>query len=233
MQPRRSRAGVASRVYTVDDICYDPVAHRSYAPDGREVPHVTGVLGAVGIATDFEALAKKLGAKMAADVEYARALGTAVHADCHAYDDDDLDVTRLDATKPYVEAWALCRADLGLTPIKRERRLFHPTQFYTGIEDGLFRTPDNRVVLGDIKIGDPEDSAAHLQTAAYEGAEKATDDAIVINERWAIHLDPALRIPYRIVNFTANRHDAWQDWGKWLSCLTVYREQPAQRKNNR
>ena len=215
--------------YTVDDIRYDAATHTSFAPDGREVPHVTAVLSAVRVSTNFDKI-REMGAKRAEAIEYAAALGTAVHADCHAYDDDDLDTASVPAEQiRYVAAWAQCRADLGLVPLKRERRLFHPTQFYTGIEDGVFILPTGAHVLGDLKIGDPDDAAGHLQTAAYEAAEKATDPTIRIDQRWAIHLDPDLAVPYRIYNYTS-RSNAWQDVQKFYACMTVYREQPARRR---
>jgi hypothetical protein len=225
---------------TVDDIAYDPARHASTAPDGRPVPHVTAVLEATGLGTDFEEL-RALGPTMRERIELARLRGTAVHMDCHAYDDVDAD-GRSDLSwetvhpdvLPFVEAWATVRAQKGLTPVvgARERRLFHPIQWYTGILDGVFRRTDGRLVLGDLKTGDPNSSAAHLQTAAYKAAWELAHPDMPIDERWAIWLQPRLREPYRIVNYDAPARalDAWQDFPKFCAALAVYNEQPERRK---
>lgn len=230
--PRTKKAATATALaaaaFTLADVRYDADTHTSWLPDGRQVPHVTSVLAGVGI-TDYEAVAAA-GPRQAENIEYARERGKAVHADCHSYDDNDLDLDRVDPVLvPWVEAWIQARHDLGLFPIRRERRLFHPQYFYTGIEDGVFgRTGYGNIrILGDIKTGDPTDAGAHLQLAAYQKADElATGEKI--DERWAIWLQPGARVPYRIVNYTA-RTDAWQDFQKWLACLTVYREQPKRR----
>ncbi len=226
--PKARRAPV--RVLTADDVRYDDLTHTSWLPDGREVPHVTAVLQACGITADFEGMAR-FGKKMVDAIQAARDFGRVVHDYCHAYDDNDLDLSQTDErVMPSVEAWAQCRKDLGLVPVRRERRLFHPLHVYTGIEDGVFEAPvDNRIirVLGDIKTGDPTDAGAHLQTAAYQAADEFTTGE-KIDERWAIWLTPWNKVPYRIVNYTA-RPGAYQDYQKFLACLTVYREQPQRR----
>lgn len=216
--------------YTVRDLTFDPEAHVSRLPDGREVPHVTAVLAAVGVSTDFgelQGFSRFLGEK----IEHARARGTAVHADCHAFDDDDLVwETVHDDVLPYVDAWREVREAKGLTPLPhgRERIVFEPREFFAGILDGVFLCGGRRV-LGDIKSGDPESAACHLQTAAYEMAWNAAHPDERIDERWAIQLVPGARVPYRIKNYSA-RPDAHLDAGKWRACLCVYREQPARRR---
>lgn len=215
--------------YTVDDLAYDPVAHRSTFPDGREVPHVTGVLKAVGVGQDFDALAG-ISDALSDAIDFARDRGTAMHADCHAFDDGDLDwATVHPAVRPYVEAWSTCRANMGFVPLTRERRVYHPLYNYTGILDGVVRYGD-KIILPDLKSGDPESAAGHLQTAAYEAAYRAQHpEAEHVDERWAIWLQPGARVPYKIVNYSA-RPDAYLDFQKWLSCLTVYHEQHARRR---
>lgn len=218
---------------TVAEIQYDPATHRSVAPDGREVPHVTHVLESVGVATDFAGLAS-FSPKLCRDIEERRALGSAVHADCHAFDDGDLIWESIDPrVLPYVDiAWRSCRENLGLVPLKRERRLYHALYHYTGIMDGLFRDRRQKVILADLKIGDPEDAGAQFQTAAYEAAYKFEHPGEVIDERWAIHLCPQAIIPYRVVNYSAPSRaaEAWTDFNKFQAMLVTYWEQAGRRR---
>lgn len=218
----------ALRTLTVDDITYDPINHKSTLSDGRDVPHVTSVLGAVGVSTDFAELAG-ISAYVGENIEWARARGQAVHADCHAYDDGELIISSVHpAVLPYVEAWATFRASMKIESVERERRLFNFVHFYTGIMDGVF-SRGRRLVLIDIKTGDPEDSACHLQTAAYESAWRAMTGAKEQIERWGVHLTPKNRVPYRVKDYSG-RADGPRDIGKWLACLCVYNEQRGRRK---
>lgn len=208
------------------DLAYDDDRHVTLC-NGRDVPHVTTVLSKVGVSTDFDVLA----AVAHVDVELARHRGRAVHADCHALDDGEIKITDCDPrVRPYVKAWEHCCAEKGLEPIahQRERQIFHPQFWYTGILDGVFACNGKRI-LGDLKTGDPEDAAAHLQTAAYEEAWNFEHPDEPIDERWAIWLVPERVIPYRIINYT-KRADAVLDFGKFAACLTVYNEQPQRRK---
>lgn len=214
-----------------DVLHFDPLTHRSTRSDGSEVPHVTAVLAAVGVATDFEDLAA-LSPRLEARIEERCLLGSVVHADCHAYDDDDLEWGSLDPrSSPFVEAWATCRRNLGLLPVQRERRIFHPVHNYTGILDGIFATPgtNNKRVLLDLKLGDPNNAAAEFQTAAYEAAWALERPYEPINERWAVQLVPDRTVPYIVTNYSA-RHDAWQDFQKFLAFLTTYNNQAGRRK---
>lgn len=217
--------------YTAQDLIFDPATHTSRLPDGRDVPHVTAVLAAVGISMDFEALAQR-GQQLASSIELARARGTAVHADCHAYDDDDLDLWAVHmSVRPYLGAWIQFRSDKRLVPVDRERLLYHPQLVVAGIMDGVFAREDDpdHLVLVDIKTGDPEDSGCHLQTAAYAMMWALIHPDRPIAERWAVWLRPDLvGVPYRIINYTA-RPDHWLDQSRFEACLTVYREQPDRR----
>jgi hypothetical protein len=229
--PRRQRDVVPSAraTLTVDDIIYDPLNHTSKLSDGRSVPHVTTVLGATGVATNFAELAG-VSSYVGENIEHARLRGQAVHADCHAYDDGELIMSTVHhAVRPYVEAWAFFRSQMGIEPEARERRLFHPVYFYTGIMDGIFWRGGKQHVLIDIKTGDPEDSACHLQTAAYEAAWRSATGITHAIERWGVHLTPKNRIPYRIKDYSG-REDGPRDHGKWLACLCVYNEQRGRRK---
>ena len=217
---------------TAAAIVFDPDTHTSRTPDGRDVPHVTTVLKAVGLTTNYGELGA-ISARVAENILVARARGDAMHADCHAYDDDDLVWDSVDPmVRPYVAAWATCRENMGLVPVVRERQVYHPLYHYTGIMDGIFaRTnmPDDWRVLLDLKSGDPDDAAAHLQTAAYEGAYLAEHPNARIDERWAVWLRPGLRVPYRTINYTA-RPEAYLDFRKFTAALTTYNEQPARRR---
>jgi hypothetical protein len=210
---------------TVNDLVYDPDRHATTTRDGRDVPHVTHVLGAVGVSTNFEQLA----ALAFVDIELARLRGSAVHADCHAYDDNDLALSDCDPrVRPYVQAWATFRENKGLTPLSRERRIFEPIYWYTGFLDGVFLNHLHKRILIDIKTGDPFDAAAHLQTSAYERAWNRDNPEQTIDERWAVWLIPERKIPYRVFNYTA-APDADLHFGKFAACLTTYNEQPERR----
>ena len=214
---------------TVADLVYDAATHTSRLPNGLDVPHVTAVLSAVGVSTNFEDLAQ-ISQRLEDAIRMACARGTAVHADCHAYDDGDLAWETVDGrVRPYVEAWAACREAKGLKPLTRERRIFHPLYLYTGITDGIFRWKRSRVLI-DIKTGDPEDAAAHLQTSAYGAAWDHEHPSEPIDARWAVRLVPGRRVPFRITNYTAaDRYERHLDLPTWLACLTVYRAQPVRR----
>lgn len=208
----------------LDDLRYDPETHTTTLPDGTDVPHVTHILDAVRVRTDFEELSD-LGPRHAERIKLAGARGTAVHADCHAYDDDDLDWDMVDErVRPYVEAWAQFREDKGIRPMVRERRLFHRRHRFTGIMDGLFVTLDGRQIIADIKTGDPAAAAGHLQTAAYQLALEDMQPDLVVHERWAVWLRPGRTVPYTVENYSA-RPDAATHMFRFLACLTVYREQ--------
>lgn len=215
---------------TAADILYDPETHSSRTPDGVNVPHVTHILSEVGVSTNFEEIGM-MSKRIRDRIEYRGALGTAVHADCHAFDDDDLDWAAVHPeVRPYVESWMACRESQKIIPIARERRVFHPRQFYAGILDGIFMKGARRILI-DLKIGNPEDAAAHLQTAAYEAAWTVEHPADVIHERWAVRLTPDRKIPYEIVNYSA-RDSALRDWATFQAALCVYNAQPGRRPRN-
>jgi hypothetical protein len=225
-------------LYTAADIAFDPATHSSVLPDGRVVPHVTGILRAVGISHNFDEAgdlrdAAALRAPWGHDyLAYRRALGIAVHADCHAYDDGDLLESDV-RVQPYVEAWAEFRARTGLAPLAggRERYVYHPVYVYAGILDAILCDAHDtaRLILADLKIGDPDQAGCHLQTAAYEAAWMTAHPQCPITERWAVRLLPDETPPYAIVNYTQRRL-GWQDFRKFQACLTVYHEQAARRE---
>jgi hypothetical protein len=208
------------------DLAFDAARHEYRLPSGVLVPSVTQILKAVGVATDFDEIAGR-SQKLADAIDYKRALGTAAHADCHAYDDQDLEWSQVHPdVHPFVRAWETFRQNTGLTPMARERRVYHPGLGYCGTLDGVFLTKADRKVLVDIKLGDPFHAAAHLQTAAYLEAwnqERPFADDVV--ERWAVRLIPDRRVPYDIT-----RYDDWRDTQKFRAVLTAYYEQPERRR---
>jgi hypothetical protein len=217
--------------FTASALTFLPGPHEYRLPDGRVVPGVTSILKAVGASTDFDAIAASSRWR-AEKIVAKRDLGSLVHLACHAFDDDDLDWRQVpDDVRPYVEAWAQFRENSRLRPLERERKVFHPGFFYAGMLDGIFAepSPTERRILLDIKTGDPSDSGAHLQTAAYEAAHTVEHPDMVIHERWSVQLIPGARVPYRTTNYTARPH-AWQDFSKFQACVAVYNEQPVRLK---
>lgn len=219
------------RTWTAADLIFDPVTHTSVTPDGRAVPHVTRILSAIGVSTDFEGLAAQ-SSRLAAVIDDRRELGSAVHADTHAFDDEDLVWDSVDPrVRPYVEAWATFRDNTRLVPLHRERRVFHSGHWYCGIPDGIFRHPNGKRILPDLKIGDPEDAACVYQTSAYEAAWLVEHPDEPIDERWAVQLCPGTRVPYRVTNYSA-RPDAWRDFQKFQAFLVTYHEQAVRRRRS-
>lgn len=209
-------------------LIFEPSIHEYRLPDGRRVPSVTEILKATGVSTDFDELGAMSGSIQHA-IALKRDIGQAVHADAHAYDDDDLDLQQVDArVRPYLDAWITFRQNSGLMPLTRERRVFHPTLFYAGTLDGVFlresATHRGQHVLVDIKIGDPVDAAAHLQLAAYQLAHSVESD-LSIDERWSVQLTPDLRVPYRVTPYTE-----WRDIETWRAVVATYYAQAARRR---
>lgn len=211
---------------TSADLIFDPASHTYRLPDGP-VPSVTSILSAVRVSTDFEEISS-FSRRRAEQIDRKRQIGSAVHADCHAYDDDDLDLADVPAEwRPYVEAWAQFRADKGLIPVERERMVLHPRLRYCGTLDGVFRGADADSlwrVLVDIKIGDPDDAGAQFQTAAYAHAWAAESGCFPTCERWSVRLTPERRIPYRIKPYTDPT-----DFPRFCAFLTTYHAQACRR----
>lgn len=214
---------------TSSDLIYDPATHTSRTPDGRDVPHVTHILKACGISADFEALAE-MSRRIGDAIEAARILGSVVHEDAHAYDDGDLDLSTVhELSRPYLDAWATFRVNLKLSPLVRERRVYHSGLDYVGILDGIFhQRGTGKQILVDIKTSASLGNAAadRLQVAAYEMAwlDQYPDGPIGIDERWVVYLRPASAVPYRVVNCSAEP-GAWRDGQKFAACVTVFRLQ--------
>lgn len=213
--------------FTAADLAFEPETHTYTLPDGAVVPSVTQILKETGVSVDFDAL-METSARRAQAITLRRQLGTAVHVDCHAFDDDDILWESVDhRVLPYVKAWEQFRSDRRLRPLTRERRVYHPGLRFCGTLDGIFYDKDRgKVVLIDIKIGDPEDAGARYQTAAYELAWLAEErDAPAIQERWSVRLLPEQRVPYAIT-----RYADWMDGRSFQSFVTTFYCQAARRR---
>jgi hypothetical protein len=199
-------------------LTFDAATHTYSLPDGSRVPSVTEILRATGVSVDFDRISRESASARLA-IEMKRELGTALHADAHAYDDNDLDWSTVDArVKPYLEAWVTFRENQCLTPLRRERRLYHPALRYAGTLDGIFLTSAGMRVLVDIKTGDPEDSGCRYQTAAYQAAyELDHDSEPPIDARWGVQLTPGRQVPYRVTPY-----GDWKDAQVWRAIVTTF-----------
>jgi hypothetical protein len=217
------------------DLLFDPVRHRYTAPDGRVIPSVTQILRATGVSTNFEALPNQR------QIALKRDIGTALHADAHAFDDDDIDeATVHEEVRPYYDAWKVFRANYGdLVPIERERILFHEPLWFCGTMDGIFGsrteaagkirifppgadTPfllEGRTrILIDLKTGDPDDAGGRYQLAGYKMAWEHEHPGQIITARWAVELVPERKVPYRVHPYD----DDWLDQEKFRSIVTTF-----------
>lgn len=210
---------------TATVLSFDAARHEYRTPDGRLVPSVTQILKAVGVAVDFDEL-RASSSRIAAAIDLKRDIGTALHADAHAFDDRDLDWSTVDPrVHPYLRAWESFRENTHVVPTTRERRVFHPVLGYAGTLDGIFEQDNGRLVLVDIKTGDPTDSGCAFQTAAYQAAYTFEHPDVIVHDRWGVQLTPDHGIPYRITPYTD-----WQDFGKFQAFVTTYHHQAARRR---
>lgn len=203
---------------TAADLRFDADTHVYTTPDGQRVPNVTSILDAVGVRADFVKVNPQ-------HLEYRRQLGHAVHEATHYDDEGDLVWESVDPrAAPYVEAWRTFSRQKSVTIERMETRVFHPHFFYCGTFDRVMRDSRGKRVLVDIKIGDPKDAAAHLQTAAYKDGYQFEHPADPIDERWSVQLVPDRPDPYAVTVYKDFR-----DALKWQACLTVFHEQPTRR----
>jgi hypothetical protein len=165
-------------------VTFDPELHEyRVKATGEVVPSVTQVLKDTGVSVDFDELSE-FGSRIRKAIEVKRDIGTALHADAHAYDDHDLDWSTVHPeVEPYLKAWVAFRENYPhLQPAGRERVVYHPALKYAGTLDGLFI--DNRM--------------------------EAT--AAVITEHWSVQLMPDRRVPYRVTPYQDIYHNmmTWQ-----------------------
>lgn len=205
------------------ELTFDAATH-TYRFGGEVVPSVTQILGATGVSLDFAELGQ-MSAKVRGAIELKREIGSVLHADAHAWDDNDLDIDTVDPrVRPYLDAWITFRANSGVTPDLRERRLYHSGYRYAGTLDGIFLHNGRRVLI-DIKTGDPADSGCQFQTEAYRQAYISANPGAEIHERWGVQLIPGRAIPYQIFPYTD-----WRDANTWQSIVTTFYAQHARRR---
>lgn len=211
---------------TQSRVVFDPTLHRYYV-DGIRKPSVTEILKETGVSTNFDELGA-MSDRLRGQIGFKCDLGTALHADIHAFDDHDLDWTTVhDDVLPYLEAWTIFRANTGVQPVARERIVHHHALNYCGTFDGIFTTPEDRLVLIDAKTGHPHDAAAHLQTAAYLLAYWCEFPENIVTDRWSVQLIPTRRVPYDITPYTD-----YNDFLIWPSIATTYWQQAARRRRH-
>lgn len=154
-----------------DQITFEAAGHvYRRKVDGVIVPSVTQILKDTGVSVDFEGLSA-MGQKRKHAIALKRDIGVALHADAHAYDDDDLELAAVHPeVRPYLDAWISFRNNYPqLRPATRERLVYHPELRVAGTLDGIFLV----------------------------GAETTP----VITERWSVQLCPGRRVPYRVTPY--------------------------------
>jgi hypothetical protein len=131
------------------------------APDGTPMPSVTPRSSAPSASpSDFEAL-RASSDRIAQAIDLKREIGTALHADAHAFDDHDLDWSTVDPrVLPYLEAWVTFRENTGLQPVTRERRVYNALHGYAGTLDGIFDKPNGGRCWWTSKPATPRTAAA-------------------------------------------------------------------------
>jgi len=198
---------------TAADLVFNADLHVYTLPSGARIPSVTEILKRTGVSTDFEALPNRDA------ITRKRDIGSACHADAHAYDDGDLDWSTVHPdVRPYLDAWCEFRRLKQLTPTARERRVLHPSLGYCGTFDGIFTTPDlEPPVLVDMKLGDPKDAAAQFQTAGYLLAHACEEPDAMRYRRWSVQLLPERRVPFIITQYAD-----WTDFQTWQAIVTTF-----------
>lgn len=198
---------------TAADLRFDSARHLYSTPAGVLVPSVTAILKATNVSVDFEALPNRDA------IARKRDIGVAAHADCHAFDDGDLDHSTVHPdVVPYLAAWIAFREEKRLMPVERERLVYHPTMNYAGTFDGVFsEAGQDSLVLVDMKLGDPVAAAARYQTAAYVLAHALEVPEAMGYRRWSVRLCPERTVPYVITPYTD-----WTDFNVWQSIVSTF-----------
>lgn len=224
------------RLITVEDFTpltqglrFDAVAHR-YTVGALALPSVTQILKRVGISRPWD--------DVPVDVLAAkRALGQAVHAAAHYYDEGTLEAGSVhEKVEPYLQAWIDFRERTGFTPALLETPLQHSGLLIGGTIDragyfAKFEDADPRDLhTVDLKCGNPVDAGAQWQTAAY-----AEMLSVSLAPTSAFHQPLKLRMLPRysvqlLPNGKAKLHayrDTLQDWLEFSAFVTTFRRQHA------
>jgi hypothetical protein len=193
---------------------------RAHTYEGRPIASVTQILEQAG-KTDFS--------MVKAEVLMRKGLiGTAAHLAAHFYDDGDLVAASVDkAVAPYLDGWILFREERGFAPLCLETVIFSRQHGYTGRLDRLGTVQGlDRLVLLDIKTGDPDAARADLQTFAYELAVEeelaAAGVAHALIERWAVQVFRNGR--YRVTRYPTAPRSWRHDRAEFLDALSRARE---------
>jgi hypothetical protein len=147
---------------------FDEETH-TYRLEGRELPSVTTVLGAVGYYDHLRNVPPE-------KLELARRRGVMAHRAIQLYIQNKLDFSTVsDEVYGRVEGFAAWCKDTGFRPARRstEVRVFSPSYRYAGTVDALGRIGTRRVLVDyktPVSMDTSAKKAAALQTAAYQYA---------------------------------------------------------------
>ena len=109
-------------------LTFDEATH-TYRWCGELVPGVSGIIKSTGLAPDYTKIDP-------ATLARAAARGAYVDQCCALLDRGELDEPALHPeTVPYVQAWQLCKRELGFRPLRHQGRIYHPTLRYAGSYD--------------------------------------------------------------------------------------------------
>jgi hypothetical protein len=159
------------------------VAERhEYLQNGQRIPSVTQILEAVGL-VDYSRIPDTI-------LEHKAEIGTAAHAACHYYDEQDLVLESVAAeVLPYVRAWEAFRRESAFVPRLIEQRgvaLLNGMKYgYTLDREGHWQGRD---VLLEIKCTAGVELSWGPQLAAYETALRQIDG--LRRQRIVVHLRP-------------------------------------------
>jgi hypothetical protein len=145
----------------LDGVRYVEHDRDAHTLDGQPVIGVTSALQLAGQSTDFSKANPT-------DLERQRQVGQAAHAAAHYFDEGDLVEASVHAlATARLQAWKLFRHERRVVPVMLETVVASRRYGYIGRLDRFLLVEMTRLVLGDIKIGDPDDAAAHLQLMLY------------------------------------------------------------------
>jgi hypothetical protein len=131
--------------------------------DGHPVLGVTTALRMAGLSADFKHVEPLVLAARAT-------LGQAVHAAAHYEDEGDIRAETIHpSVVPYLDGWRLLRQQRKFRPELLETIVASRKHRFIGRLDRIGIADVGRVLL-DLKIGNPDDARADLQTAGYEVA---------------------------------------------------------------
>jgi hypothetical protein len=179
MLPRPWLAGVS----------YMEADRSQHTLDGHPVLGVTTALRMAGVSADFKHVEPHVLAARAT-------LGQAVHAAAHYEDEGDIRADTIHpSVEPYLDGWRLLRQQRKFTPELLETIVASRKHRFIGRLDRIGVADIGRVLL-DLKIGNPDDARADLQTAGYELAvlEEVVADLSANRKSALLHACPGLDI---------------------------------------